>query len=335
MAANTTLGFELEWFDPTSAMMNTIYMKYYLDNDTIELLHSKMKSPFLARIHYPEVKLSDLFVGNSVSIFNRLLVIKGYANSATKAFMAAREVHYLAYMEGSAKQQIGDLMQVATKFDMIANRLKTTGSDVMEGDVQVSVGDIVVEFVSTTAGSNPQAFLDEARAVNPGVRVLVAEVDMINTVFDACTSFYPKAEYCTLCLIKPHVLKDKVPGPILQEIQQAGFKVESMVTLHLDYKMGNYLMDVYRGIYPEYTTMMDQLMSGPLLAVMVSGGENVVEEFRELCGPLEPELGKKLRPKSLRALFGRNLACNAVHCTDLPEDGETECTYIFNTVANI
>ena len=64
-------------------------------------------------------------------------------------------------------------------------------------------------------------------------------------------------------------------------------------------------------------------------------GANAVVDFRELCGPLEPVLGKKLRPKSLRAQFGRDLACNAVHCTDLPEDGETECTYIFDTVANI
>lgn len=336
MAANaTTLGFEMEWFDPMSSMMNTIYMKYYMDNNTIELLHSKMKTPFLARIHYPEVELADLFVGNSVTIFNRLLVIKGYANTATKAFMAAREVHFVAYMEGSAKQQIGALMQIGTKHELISSRARTTGSSIMEGAVQVNAGDIVVEFVSTS-GASPEAFLKEAKALNAGVSVMVADVDLINTVFEACTAYFPKREFCTLCLIKPHVLKEKkFTGPILQQIVDSGFSVDSMVTLHLDNKMGDYLMDVYRGIYPEYTAMMQQLLSGPMLAVMVSGGPNVVAEFRDMCGPLEPELGKKLRPKSLRAQYGTNLACNAVHCTDLEEDGATECTYIFDTIANI
>jgi nucleoside-diphosphate kinase len=37
-----------------------------------------------------------------------------------------------------------------------------------------------------------------------------------------------------------------------------------------------------------------------------------------------------VRPKSLRALFGRDKVKNAVHCTDLPEDGILEVEYFFN-----
>jgi nucleoside-diphosphate kinase len=35
----------------------------------------------------------------------------------------------------------------------------------------------------------------------------------------------------------------------------------------------------------------------------------------------DPELGKKLRGNSLRAKYGIDKVKNAVHCTDLPEDG--------------
>lgn len=53
-------------------------------------------------------------------------------------------------------------------------------------------------------------------------------------------------------------------------------------------------------------------------------------QFRELCGPMDPELGRVLRPKSLRALFGLNKIRNGVHCTDLAEDGQLEVGYFFS-----
>lgn len=34
------------------------------------------------------------------------------------------------------------------------------------------------------------------------------------------------------------------------------------------------------------------------------GGHDVVEEFREACGPSDPEVAKALYPDSLRALLG-------------------------------
>jgi len=41
------------------------------------------------------------------------------------------------------------------------------------------------------------------------------------------------------------------------------------------------------------------------------------------------EIARHLRPRSLRALFGRTKAQNAVHCTDLAEDGLLEVEYFF------
>lgn len=47
---------------------------------------------------------------------------------------------------------------------------------------------------------------------------------------------------------------------------------------------------------------------------------NAVAALRELCGPGDPEMARSLRPKSIRALYGKDKARNAVHCTDLIED---------------
>jgi len=49
-----------------------------------------------------------------------------------------------------------------------------------------------------------------------------------------------------------------------------------------------------------------------------------------VCGPHDPEMAKTVRPKSLRAVYGKDKGKNAVHCTDLPEDGILEVEYFFN-----
>ena len=58
--------------------------------------------------------------------------------------------------------------------------------------------------------------------------------------------------------------------------------------------------------------------------------ENAVKSFRELCGPVDPEIAKNLRPNTIRARFGTDRIRNAIHCTDLPEDGVLESEYFFS-----
>ncbi len=49
--------------------------------------------------------------------------------------------------------------------------------------------------------------------------------------------------------------------------------------------------------------------------------------FRGLCGPYDPEIAKTIRPNTIRAKFGVDRVKNAVHCTDLPEDGALEVIF--------
>jgi nucleoside-diphosphate kinase len=52
--------------------------------------------------------------------------------------------------------------------------------------------------------------------------------------------------------------------------------------------------------------MVAELTAGPSIAMEIkkSGTTDVVEAFRELCGPFDPQIGAILRPNSLRARFG-------------------------------
>ncbi len=43
-----------------------------------------------------------------------------------------------------------------------------------------------------------------------------------------------------------------------------------------------------------------------------------------MCSVSTQEIARHLRPATLRALYGKNKVQNAIHCTDLPEDGILE-----------
>jgi nucleoside-diphosphate kinase len=59
-------------------------------------------------------------------------------------------------------------------------------------------------------------------------------------------------------------------------------------------------------------------------------GTNAVEAFRQMCGPADPDVAKVLRPNSLRGQYGLDKKRNAIHCTDLEEDGSLELEYVFD-----
>ena len=141
----------------------------------------------------------------------------------------------------------------------------------------------------------------------------------------------------TVCLIKPHVVRDHRAGDLINTIIDEGFEVESIISLHLSMNMAEDFFSVYRKIYASYVLSLEHICSGPSIALLISkpSSSTAVQDFRAFCGPLEPDIAKILRPQSLRAIFGKDTVQNAVHCTDLPEDGEMESKYFFETVANL
>ena len=60
------LGFDMEYFDNVSEITHHLFLKYFISDNTIEILRDK--SAFLKRIYYPDVQISDLFVGNSITM---------------------------------------------------------------------------------------------------------------------------------------------------------------------------------------------------------------------------------------------------------------------------
>lgn len=106
-----------------------------------------------------------------------------------------------------------------------------------------------------------------------------------------------------------------------------------MEMFNLDRPTAEEFFEVYKGVLPEFVGMIDEMTCGPCI-VMEVRQENAVQAFRNLCGPMDPEIAKNLRPNTIRAKFGLTRCVNAVHCSDLEEDGLLECEYFFSIQQN-
>jgi nucleoside-diphosphate kinase len=142
-----------------------------------------------------------------------------------------------------------------------------------------------------------------------------------------------KLHRSTLCIIKPHAVKEGKVGAILKMISDNGFAITAMKMVHLDRKQCEEFYEIYKGIVGEYLLMVTQLQSGSCLAIEIQGPDDDIQpSFRACCGPVDPHVAKVLRPNTLRAKFGVDKVLNAVHCTDLREDTMLELEYFFKTI---
>ena len=140
----STLGFEVQWFDNVAGLMKTSYLKFFLEDNTIEIVQDK--GIFLKRIYLPDVHIDDLYIGGSVTVYNRLLSITGFANSATEKYMRDREVR-LCYCS-SKLVAIGDIIDLAEIHGFKLGRVKPTSISIpCACGVDVRAGDTIFEFV--------------------------------------------------------------------------------------------------------------------------------------------------------------------------------------------
>ncbi|XP_011872923.1 PREDICTED: nucleoside diphosphate kinase 7 isoform X1 [Vollenhovia emeryi] len=139
-------------------------------------------------------------------------------------------------------------------------------------------------------------------------------------------------EKCTCCIIKPHAIQERLLGAIIDDIQKAGYTITAAQQFYVNPINSEEFLEIYKGVLPEYTAMATELQSGPCIVMEVSHKDkslNIVADFRNLCGPMDSDIARQIRPNTLRAKYGKTKVQNAVHCSDLPEDGMLEVEYFF------
>ncbi|KAF0311918.1 Nucleoside diphosphate kinase 7 [Amphibalanus amphitrite] len=138
----------------------------------------------------------------------------------------------------------------------------------------------------------------------------------------------------TCAVVRPHIVRDGLLGQLLAALQAADsdLQITGLELQWLTEARAREFLEPYRGAVAEFPALAAELASGPAVALALRWpcqGADAVEAFRRVVGPRDPAIAALLRPQSLRAKFGRDRVRNALHCTDLADDGPLECRFFF------
>ncbi len=131
----------------------------------------------------------------------------------------------------------------------------------------------------------------------------------------------------TFGIIKPDAVSAGNSGNIIQRINDAGFKLRGMKTLHMSLKEAEGFYAVHRE-RPFFAGLTEFMSSGPCV-VMVLEKENAVKAWRDLMGATDPA---KADDGTLRKKYGGSLGENAVHGSDSDENAAIEIAYFFSQI---
>jgi len=146
---------------------------------------------------------------------------------------------------------------------------------------------------------------------------------------DSVPNPFPSAinSHCALLVVKPMAVGSSI-GFVISRLLDSDIEISAIDTVTMDIRQASALFQLYSAPYPVHEWILE-LQSGPSVVIQVRGVD-IVKKLRDLVGPVDPEQAKIVFPESLRAKFGLNLVKNALHCTDLDEDGIRDCCLFFD-----
>src|ERR1700687_1666282 len=131
----------------------------------------------------------------------------------------------------------------------------------------------------------------------------------------------------TFGIIKPDAVRGGDSGHIIQRINDAGFKLRAMKTLHMSLQQAEGFYAVHRE-RPFFSGLTEFMSSAPCV-VMVLEKEDAVKAWRNLMGATDPATADE---GTLRKDFGSSLGENAVHGSDSDENAAIEIAYFFSQI---
>lgn len=388
-------AFRVEYHDKASGIVTTYNLSLYADG-TISMFDLDARRNYLKRSAVPErISLSDFYIGATVVVCARPLVVVDYADDATRRRFAATRGTALLLVKPDAYHDMGKVLTMVHNSGLEVGRLRmvkfseadaheflslgssaaahagappgAAGGGVVNGSgsaaaagsqsgiaahlasdhmlaVEVT-GDDVVSALHVLAGpANPA---DAREAAPDSIRAVLGKDKQRNAVhvsaspaaasaecawvFDRKYPYTAVATHCAVLVIKPHSVTHGDVGAIVDRILAAGLEVSAVRSVRLTRNDAADYLEAYRTVVPEFERWIKELASGPAVVMEVRGDE-VVQALRELAGPYDPVIARALRPETLRAAYGVDSVCNAVHVTDLPDDGPLEVKYFFTVV---
>lgn len=129
----------------------------------------------------------------------------------------------------------------------------------------------------------------------------------------------------TFTMLKPDAVANGYIGGILKMINEAGFRIVAMKYTQLSKDAAGKFYEVHKE-RPFYGELVDYMSSGPIVAAILEK-ENAVADFRTLIGATDPT---KADEGTIRKIYAKSIAANAVHGSDSDENAQIEGDFYFS-----
>jgi nucleoside-diphosphate kinase len=129
----------------------------------------------------------------------------------------------------------------------------------------------------------------------------------------------------TFTMIKPDAVSDGFSGPIIQQIEEAGFKIIALKKVKLSPEEASKFYEIHKE-RPFFQSLCDYMSSNDIIP-MVLEKENAVEDFRTLIGATNPANAAE---GTIRQRFAKSMEANAIHGSDSNENAALEAVFFFS-----
>ncbi|SVC22913.1 uncharacterized protein METZ01_LOCUS275767 [marine metagenome] len=128
----------------------------------------------------------------------------------------------------------------------------------------------------------------------------------------------------TLLIIKPDAVAKNAIGNILMRLEADGFVIRELRKVQLTQEKARQFYEVHKE-RPFYGELVEFMTSGPAVPTVLER-DDAVAHLRQFIGETD---STKAAPGTIRAEFGTDVQCNAVHASDSPENAANEIEFFF------
>ena len=260
--------FVVEWFDPMPRLKRVYLLKFFVQQNQVEMVDVKSKKLFLKKSPCPpEVSKEDFAVGRKIILFSRELEIVDYGDGATREKLQHQSQPSLliltsgTYLEWgkiidslSDNFTINNMKSVTFPQDLAANVCQVLGENSRKGDALTN-GVCLAIMLSGEDGVNSLVSSMKSLESKHGNGYFVCRNGMQVAELQSLVFENPRLpnsstlDSCTCCIIKPHAVKAREAGKILDVIIQQGYEVSAIATVSFDRTSAEEFLEVYQARY--------------------------------------------------------------------------------------
>jgi nucleoside-diphosphate kinase len=248
-----------------------MYFVRHTGSNEVEMIDLKTNKKFLKRCPYPSLLLKDLYVGGTVTIFSRQLQVVAFSDPFTQRTLGARQIKCLAVVSASALQYTGLAITEAQKEGINVEAIRMVHLNGRDAD-EVAAGrpDLINAFRDTVVvmqlvGSDtPNVWSKVISRLPGGNEAFFGSINASDGDREVKLMFGPNArgsetatyDNCTLCVIKPHIVRDGKAGEVITAINEAGFQISAIKSFTLNLVEAEEFLEIYKGVLPEFNVRL-------------------------------------------------------------------------------